>query len=256
MKQRLQKILAQAGQGSRRECEGYIAAGRVTVNREVVTQLGSQADPATDDIRLDGEPVRPPKPRYYLVNKPRGYLCTNQDEYGRRRAIDLVPEPRDALHTVGRLDAGSEGLIIITNDGELTNRLTHPRYGVAKTYRVEVSGPVTQEELELLRKGMWSSIGRLDAERVKIVGHPRQRTALEFVLAEGRNRAIRRMLARLGHKVKLLRRIRIGPVSDDRLELGTYRVLRDEEIDALRQASQAPTPTPKRRRPGAGKRRD
>jgi len=233
MKQRLQKILAQAGVGSRRECERLIEEGRVKVDREVVTKLGSQADPDAQEIRVDDERIKIEKTRHYLLNKPQGYICSNADEYGRARAIDLVPDPDERLYTVGRLDADSEGLIIVTNDGRLADLLTHPRYGVTKTYRVDVSGQVTPEELEQLRKGVWSSEGRLSAERVKIEGHTKTRTILQMVLAEGKNRAIRRMLIRLGHKVKRLRRIKIGPLADDRLKPGAYRSLTLKEVQLL-----------------------
>ena len=256
MKQRLQKILAQAGLCSRRECERLIEAGRVQVDREVVTKLGTQADPDANEIRVDGDLIRPQKLRHYLLNKPQGYICTNADEYGRARAIDLVPDAQERLYTVGRLDADSEGLIIVTNDGELANLLTHPRHGVSKTYRVEVAGQVTDEELEHLRKGIWSSAGRLSAERVKIVGHTKTRTVLQLVLAEGRNRAIRRMLVRLGHKVKRLRRVKIGPVADSALKPGAYRNLTQPELQALRQdaeQTQAAGKPTGRRRPGAKK---
>ena len=248
MKQRLQKILAQAGHGSRRECERLIDEGRVTVDREVVSKLGSQADPDTQEIRVDGERVKVEKTRRYLLNKPQGYICSNADEYGRARAIDLVPDPDERLYTVGRLDADSEGLIIVTNDGHLADLLTHPRYGVTKTYRVEVSGQVTPEELEQLRKGVWSAAGRLSAEHVKIEGHTKTRTILEIVLAEGKNRAIRRMLVRLGHKVKRLRRIKIGPLSDNRLKPGAYRNLTPKEVQLLTEVAEKAQATSGRRR--------
>ncbi len=248
MKQRLQKILAAAGLGSRRECEQLILDGRVKVNREVVTQLGSQADPERDEIRVDGDVIRLQPLRYYLVNKPKGYICTNRDEYHRKRAVDLIPDVRERLYAVGRLDADSEGLLILTNDGDLANRLTHPRYGVSKTYRVEAAGAVEPEELEKLRRGVWSAAGKLAAESVRIVGRTKTRTILEFVLREGKNREIRRMLARAGHKVKRLRRVRIADLSDDRLAPGAYRELTPDEVQALRAAA-SPAPRRKSRSP-------
>lgn len=248
MKQRVQKILAAAGIGSRRECERLIEAGRVKVNRKLAT-LGDQADPDEDEIRVDGDVVKAERKRHYLVYKPRGYICSSDDEYGRRRVIDLLPRGQERLYTVGRLDAESEGLIIVTNDGDLAHRLTHPRYGVTKTYHVEIGGRVEPPKLELLRKGVWSSAGKLAAESVKIVRRGRTRTTLEFILAEGKNRAIRRMLARAGHKVRRLCRIKIASVADPALEPGAYRPLTPQEVQALRKASE-PTMEHSRQRSG------
>ena len=251
MQQRLQKLLAHAGIASRRECEKLIEAGRVSVDGEVVKQLGSQADPAVNEIRVDGESVHALKRRYYLVNKPKGLICSNADEFGRARAIDLVPEPRTGLYTVGRLDADSEGIIIVTNDGELANQLTHPRYGVAKTYRVEVTGRIEPEEMARLEKGLWSSAGKMQADRVKIVGHTKTRTVLEIVLAEGKNREIRRMLQRLGHKIRRLKRIKIGPLTSERLKRGGCRTLNSAEVAGLRKiASRTPQPHDAKRAKG------
>ena len=152
--ERLQKVLAAAGLGSRRQCEELITTGRVEVDRRVVTELGTRVDPAVQQIRVDGQPLAKPKLLYYAVNKPAGVLWTNRDPSGRPRVVDLVPSRDARLFTIGRLDLHSDGLILVTNDGELANRLTHPRYGVSKSYRVVVAGRPTREILARLLEGV------------------------------------------------------------------------------------------------------
>jgi len=235
--QRLQKVLAAAGIGSRRECEELITAGRVEVDRRMVTELGTRVDPAVQEIRVDGIPLPKSKLVYYAVNKPSGVVCTNRDPSGRPRVIDLLPAREARLFTIGRLDLGSEGLILVTNDGELANRLTHPRYGVEKTYRVLVAGKPPREILAQLRRGVHLAEGLARVERVRIESHRKQSTILEMVLREGRNREIRRVLARVGHKVLKLVRIAVGPVRLGRLPPGQYRKLTRQELDALRRAA-------------------
>lgn len=245
--QRLQKILAGAGLGSRRECEELIRSGRVEIDRRVVTELGTKADPSAQEIRVDG--VALPKPRlvYFLVNKPTGVVSTNSDPSGRPRVIDLVGYP-GRLFTVGRLDMSSEGLILVTNDGELANRLTHPRYGVEKTYQVEVAGSLDRKELERLRKGVHLAEGFAHAVSAKVIRQYKQSTQLEIVLNEGRNREIRRMLARVGHKVERLKRVAIGPLRLADLPSGQVRALDHEELRRLRQAAAGlATTKPKKR---------
>ena len=233
---RLQKILAAAGLGSRRQCEELILSGRVEVDRQVVNELGAKADPAEQEVRVDG--VSLPKPRlvYFMVNKPTGVLSTNNDPSGRPRVIDLVPYT-GRLFTVGRLDMSSEGLILVTNDGELADRLTHPRYGVEKTYQVEVAGSLDRKELEQLRKGVHLAEGFARVVSARVVRQYKHSTQLEIVLAEGRNREIRRILARVGHKVERLRRVAIGPLRLAELPLGQTRPLERDEIRQLKRAA-------------------
>lgn len=235
--QRLQKVLAAAGVGSRRECEELITAGRVEVDRRMVTELGTRVDPSRQEIRVDGVPLPKSKPVYYAVHKPTGVVSTNRDPSGRPRVIDLVPSGGARLFAVGRLDLGSEGLMLVTNDGELANRLTHPRYGIEKTYRVQVAGRPTREVLARLRRGVRLAEGVARVERIHIKSHHKDSTILEMVLREGRNREIRRVLAKLGHKVLRLVRIAVGPVRLGKLAPGQSRPLTRKELEALRRAT-------------------
>jgi len=235
--ERLQKVLAAAGVGSRRRCEELIAAGRVEVDRRVVTALGTKVDPLRQEIRVDGTPLPQPTLVYYAVNKPPGVVSTNRDPSGRPRVIDLVPQGDARLFGIGRLDLYSEGLILVTNDGELANLLTHPRYGVRKTYRVLVAGRPSGEVLAQLRRGVHLAEGLARAEQIEMKSHHKEGTLLEMVLREGRNREIRRLLARVGHKVLRLVRIAVGPVRLGNLPSGAYRRLSRQEVDALRRAA-------------------
>ena len=244
--QRLQKVLAAAGIGSRRDCEELIVQGRVEIDRQVVTELGCRVDLQTNEVRVDGEVLKRPKLRYFMLNKPNGVVTTNWDPEGRTRVIDLV-RCDHRLFPIGRLDRTSEGLILLTNDGELANQLTHPRYGVSKTYQVAVAGRPKPEELEMLRKGVHLSEGVARVESVKVTKRLRQSTVLEIVLCEGRNREIRRLLARVGHKVLRLKRIAQGTVRLGNLPTGDFRRLTPSEVDQLRQASR-----PTKRPPGRG----
>jgi 23S rRNA pseudouridine2605 synthase len=234
--ERLQKVLAHAGVGSRRHCEELIRAGRVCVDGEVVRQLGVKVGPE-QKVAVDGTAVRQERPAYWLLNKPRGVLCTNHDPAGRPRAIDLVPKVPQRVYTVGRLDEASEGLLLLTNDGDLAFRLMHPRFGVDKTYLVQVAGRPAREDLDRLLQGVWLSDGHVKARRVKRVKSQGESTWLQIVLNEGKNREIRRMLAKLGHKVMRLKRTAIGPVLLDRLPAGKARKLTAAELDALRRAA-------------------
>lgn len=227
---RLQKLLAEAGFGSRRECERLIASGHVAVDGNIVTEMGCLVDPQHQKIYCKGVPVKREVKIYYLLNKPKGYVCTNRDELGRPRAIDLLHGLAQRVYCVGRLDADSEGLIILTNDGELTNLLTHPRYGVAKTYLAEVNARIEAKDLENLRKGVWLSGGKTSPARVKVLRRGSNNTWLEITLREGRNREVRRILARLGYKVRILRRIRIGWLEDPGLKTGKFRRLSQGEV--------------------------
>ena len=235
--QRLQKVLAAAGVGSRRRCEELIVDGRVEVDREVVTVLGTRVDPATQEIRVDGTALSRPKRVYYVVNKPLGVVSTNYDPAGRSRVIDLVNAGGQRVYTVGRLDRTSEGLILVTNDGELANRLMHPRYGVAKTYLARVAGVPSDEVLEQLTAGVHLAEGPARADRVTVRSTHGQSALLEIVLREGRNREVRRMLARVGHKVLELKRIAFGPLRLKDLEPGENRRLTTAELRELRYAA-------------------
>jgi 23S rRNA pseudouridine2605 synthase len=238
--ERLNKYLAHAGVGSRRKVEELIAAGRVMVSGRIVHDLGTKVEPG-QDVHVDGVAVRPEKHVYWLVNKPKGYLCTNEDPAGRPRALDLVPHVEQRVYTVGRLDEASEGLLLLTNDGDLAFRLMHPRFGVEKTYLVQVAGRPTSEDLQKLLKGIWLSEGHVKARSVKMLKSHGGSTWLRIVLSEGKNREIRRMLAKLEHKVLNLRRIAIGPIELKALATGKSRRLTKPEVEALwRIAEQAP----------------
>lgn len=237
-KTRIQKVLSEAGVASRREAEEMLIQGRVTVNGEPATELPCFVE-ESDDIRVDGQSVRrrPRARTYILLNKPRGVVCTQRDDprHSRPRAVDLVGRAGGGVHCVGRLDMDSTGLIVLTDDGDLTNRLTHPRYGVAKTYVVRVAGRIGAEDLAALQKGMHLD-GRRARAQTKVIRRGLKESLLEIRLHEGRNRQIRRMLARLGHKVLRVHRRAIGPISDRGVKIGKFRRLAAAEVDALRKA--------------------
>lgn len=236
--ERLNKLLAHAGVGSRRHCDELISAGRVTVNGERVRELGIRVDPAAHKICVDDVPVKIERLVYWLVNKPPGYLCTNHDPSGRALVVDLIPHVEQRVYTVGRLDDASEGLLLLTNDGDLAFRLMHPRYGVEKTYLVQVAGFPKHEELQQLLRGVYLAEGKVRARFVKRLKSQGDSTWLRIVLSEGKNREIRRMLAKQGHKVIRLKRIAIGPIQLDRLPKGKSRKLKPEELEALVRASE------------------
>lgn len=242
--ERLQKVLAGAGLGSRRQCEELILAGRVEVDKEVVTKLGTKVSPFTQEIRVDGQVLKRPKHEYYALNKPDGAICTNRDPGGRQRVIDLIPNKDVRLFTVGRLDLHSEGLILLTNDGELANQLTHPRYGVEKVYRVMVAGIPEPEELKRIREGIYLAEGLVQPERIIVKSTYKKNAILEMTLREGRNREIRRVLARIGHKVLRLMRVAIGPLRLGKLAAGESRRLTSAEVQALAAAVRRPASEP------------
>lgn len=233
MPERLQKILAEAGLGSRRECERIIASGRVTVNGKRVITPGTTVDGDTADIRCDGTLIRKQRKIYFLLNKPKGYVCTNRDELERLKAIDIIKNVTQRIYTIGRLDKESEGLIIVTNDGDLANKLSHPKHEVNKTYFVEVDGYLTDTAIEALESGIWLSFGKTQPVRVRNVRRGRHRSRFEMVLKEGKNREIRRMLVDCNYKVRILRRIKIGNLYDPSLKIGRYRKLTDNELARL-----------------------
>ena len=233
---RLQRVLAQAGCGSRRECETLILEGRVVVDGQTADRLGMRVDPQKQKILFDGTPIRAMRFQYFAVNKPPGVVSTSRDPAGRLRVIDLIKTDQ-RVYNVGRLDKSSEGLILVTNDGDLANRLTHPRYGVAKTYLVTVVGRPTLDDLQTLKRGVYLAEGKAQVSEIRIKKRRKQSTDLRIVLDEGRNREIRRLLAHIGHKVTRLKRIAIGPLQLGDLPLGAFRRLEYKEINALRHTS-------------------
>jgi 23S rRNA pseudouridine2605 synthase len=255
VKQRLQKVLAAAGWGSRRACEEIICEGRVSVNGRVCEELPVLVDPAEDRISVDGRPVRAVRPVYFLLHKPKGVFCTNSDPAGRVRAVDLLGGVRERVYPVGRLDAESTGLLLMTNDGDLAEHLMHPRYGIERTYRAEVKGKVLPPVVEKLRKGIWMSDGRTQPARVRVLRSGHQESVLEITLREGRNREVRRVLAALGHPVRNLKRTHLGPLSIKGLGVGKFRPLIPQEVGKLRQVAEAGEVRRKRKaaEKGAGK---
>lgn len=241
---RLQKVLSEAGYGSRRACEDIIEAGAVTVNGELVDALPAWVDPEQDEIRVNGKQIKPKERHVYvMLFKPRGVVSTNSDPEGRVRAVDLVKHPANPrLYPVGRLDLDSSGLLLLTNDGELANRLTHPKYEVHKGYEVTVGGSLSDAEVAYLEEGLFlpdaDGGGRKTREsRLSLLKRDRDRTLLYMELREGRNRQIRRMLLRVGHPVKKLRRVRMGPLQLKGLAVGEWRELTKVELGALRKAA-------------------
>ena len=231
--ERLQKILARAGVASRRKSEDLIRQGRVTVNGQVVIQLGSKADPARDDIRVDGQRIQlAPSNLYIMLNKPQGVLSTMEDDRGRQALGDLVQAP-GRLYPVGRLDARSEGLILLTDDGELANLLTHPRYQHDKEYRVLVNGVPTDKTLAAWRRGVLLEGEPTAPARVDLLRSEKDSALLRIVMHEGRKRQIRRIAALLGHPVRDLRRIRLGPLRLGTLGAGQWRYLTAKEVQDL-----------------------
>jgi len=271
MEQRLQKILSQAGVASRRAAERLIAEGRVTLNGKTVHEMGTKADADSDDIRVDGRRLRAPeRKRYILLNKPAGFVSTRSDPQRRRTVIDLLAGVREYVYPVGRLDYDTEGLLLLTNDGDLAARLTHPRHGVERSYEARVAGMPDAEALRQLREGipldgrrtLPAEAALLNARRESAGGpkgpQPRAREGVvQITIREGRNRQVRRMLEAVGHPVRELARTRIGPLTDRRLKAGTWRDLTREEVTTLQALANrpAPTPPPRRPRPGEARRR-
>ncbi|EMI54643.1 pseudouridine synthase [Rhodopirellula sallentina] len=267
---RLNQLLASAGLGSRRQCEELIREGRVEVDGEVVTQLGVNVHSKTQKVRVDGVVLKPQKLVYYAVHKPTGVVSTNSDPQGRARVIDLVP-PTERVYPVGRLDRSSDGLILLTNDGELAQSLAHPRFGVQKVYRVTVAGEVKPETMRKMRQGIYIAEGLVRVDGARVIKARKKATDMEIRLREGKNREIRRILAKFGHKVQTLRRIAIGPLRLGDMPAGAYRKLSRDEIEKLRgiaaKAVAAPPEKPSKaeaagrggadgRGPGVGKPRD
>ena len=233
--ERIQKLLAQAGLGSRRACEEFLTEHRVTVNGELV-ELGAKADPDRDVIKVDGKRVHFDARKIYVaLNKPMGVVTTNADEFGRQTVRDLIPL-EGHLYPVGRLDADSEGLVLLTNDGDLANALTHPRYEHEKEYRVLVEGEPSASTLKAWRHGVLLEGVMTAPAKVEVTGGDRGVTWVRVIMHEGRKRQIREVAGMLGHPVKYLQRVRVGPIRlTSNLKLGEWRYLSASEIKLLRE---------------------
>jgi 23S rRNA pseudouridine2605 synthase len=262
MKERIQKILANAGVASRRAVERLVVEGRVEVNDEVVRDLPVLVDPAKDKIKVDGQRVRLKPPgragahngpaghrQYFLVYKPAGVYATNVAQGAQKRVLDLLPKDfTGRVYPVGRLDADSRGLILLTNDGDLTNELTHPRFGVSKTYRATIAGEVPDRDIATLEKGgVWlaDKAGRgfkSGKMIVRLMSRTPEQTVLEIIVREGKNRELRRILAKLGHRLRDLLRTKMGPLTLDGLKPGKVRQLTPKEIRLLKQLKDRPKP--------------
>ena len=235
-KQRLQKVLAAAGVASRRKCEQLILDGAVQVNRKLVDTLPAFADPEKDIITVNGKKIQPERKVYFLLNKPKGVICSNFDPQGRKKAIDLVPAS-ERIFCVGRLDADSTGIIILTNDSELTNRLTHPKYRVPETYLVRVKGQIGGEAVEKLKKGVWLAEGKTAGASIKVLRRSHKESLIEITIGQGLNRQIRRMLSKVGLSVKSLTRTQIGKLTTRGLGVGKFRVLTRAEVAYLKRTT-------------------
>jgi 23S rRNA pseudouridine2605 synthase len=252
---RLQKILSQAGVSSRRAAEKLMAEGRVSVNGTTIFELGTKADPAKDDIRVDGRRIKSAeRPRYILLNKPRGYVTTRSDEKRRKTVLDLLAGVREYVYPVGRLDYDTEGLLLLTNDGDLAAALTHPRHGVERTYEARVAGMPDERALEKLRNGVPLDGKRTLPAHVILLNSGRRDTdgVVLITITEGRNRQVRRMLEAVGHPVDRLKRTKIGPIGDRKLPAGAWRDLSAEEVRKLRDSTASTSSadrTPAARRP-------
>ncbi len=234
--QRLQKILAASGIDSRRKCETLILEHAVSVNGEIVNELPAFADPEKDDIRVDGQRIKQTKKVYFLLNKPKGVICTSSDPQKRQKAVDLVDCPERVV-CVGRLDIDTTGAIILTNDSELVNHLTHPKYELPKTYQIVVRGRVEGADVEKLKKGVWLAEGKTQGAAVKIIRRSHAETTLQVVISQGLNRQIRRMFSQLGFKVKLLKRTQIGDIVLKGIAAGNYKRLTKPQLAYLKRAT-------------------
>ena len=230
---RLQKFLADAGIASRRAGEQIILAGRVAVNGERVKELGARVDPDHDRVAVDGQPVRVRRKLYVALNKPPGVVCSHKDEFDRATVYGLLPKEWGHLHSVGRLDYQSEGLIFLTNDGEFSLHLTHPRYGVRKKYLATVEGRAGLEALGQFTQGVWYQGERLKAERARVVSAGQAQSVVELELAQGKYREVRRLFESQRLRVTRLQRVQIGKIKLGELRLGKWRTLTEPEIKSL-----------------------
>lgn len=236
--ERLQKFMARHGIASRRACEEIITSGRVKVNGKQVTELGMVIDPARDKVEVDGRILkRAEQARYILIYKPRGYISSVSDPQGRKKVTDLIPDIKERLYPVGRLDYSSEGLMLLTNDGELAYQLTHPSYNMSKTYRVRVKGIPSNREIEQLSKGIYLDNYLTKPATFRFIDIREGNALFEITIHEGRNRQIRRMFEKIGYEVIRLKRIKIGDLSLGNLKAGEYRHLLPSEIMRLKKPS-------------------
>lgn len=233
---RLQKYLSQAGVASRRKAEQLITAGRVRINGTVVTELGVRVQPGRDRVQVDGRRIQPALSEWYALHKPRGYMSTRSDPEGRPTLYELVPPALQKLFYVGRLDYDSEGLVLLTNDGDTAHRLLHPKYGVEREYEVELASDIESDALDRLRRGVELEDGPARAETAR----RRSGNMISLTLREGRKREVRRMLEEVGHTVKRLRRTRYGPIRLGTLRVGEWRHLDERELNALQKSTQRP----------------
>ncbi|MGC4082336.1 MAG: pseudouridine synthase [Vicinamibacterales bacterium] len=237
--ERLQKILSQAGVASRRASEELMLQGRVTVNGETIRELGTKADASTDDIRVDGRRIKvTERHRYLLLNKPKGYVTTRSDPQHRPTVMELIAGVREYVYPVGRLDYDTEGLLLLTNDGDLAAHLTHPRHEVPRVYEVKVAGVPDAHDIERLSKGVTVEGRRTEPAFVQLApGRHEGHALLRITITEGRNRQVRKMFDAIGHPVDYLRRVQIGPLKDGRLRQGQWRDLTGDEVRALKKAA-------------------
>jgi 23S rRNA pseudouridine2605 synthase len=233
LKIRLQRFLAEAGVASRRASEPLILEGRVAVNGQLVRQLGVRVDPERDSVALDSKRIQPRRKIYVALNKPGGVVCSRKDEFGRPLIYEFLPKEWGHLHSVGRLDYASEGLIFLTNDGQLSFHLTHPRYAVRKKYIATVEGRVDAGVLQRFTQGLWHQGDRLKAEKARLVSASRSRSVVELELAEGKNREVRRLFESQGITVRRLLRTQIGKIKLGELPPGKWRTLTPSEIKSL-----------------------
>jgi 23S rRNA pseudouridine2605 synthase len=230
---RLQKFLSEAGVASRRAGEQLILDGRITVNGEVTTQLGVKVDPASDVIKFDGRAVKPKRKLYVALHKPRGYLSSRRSDSSRPTLFDLLPKEWHNLYPVGRLDLDSEGLIFLTNDGQFCLELTHPRYGIRKTYMAVVEGKVEREMIARFIQGIDDQGEKLQAKKARVISANNTASLVELELAEGKNREVRRLFESQGLEVERLKRVQIGPIKLGELPAGKWRTLTEPEIKSL-----------------------
>jgi 23S rRNA pseudouridine2605 synthase len=236
--ERIQKILAKAGIASRREAERMVVEGRVLVNGKIVEALGFKADPSRDHIKVDGKRLSPFEPKVILLlNKPRGYLSTVKDPEGRPTIIDLLKNVRWRIYPVGRLDFDAEGLLLLTNDGDLAHLLSHPRFSVPKTYLVKVAGVPEEKKLIRLRRGVMLEDGEARAVSCSLIRQREKNSWVRVVVTEGRNHLVKRMFLAIGHTVLKLKRIEYGPVQLGDLPFGQFRYLTPEEMEKIKQIS-------------------
>ncbi len=236
MEERLQKVMAQAGVGSRRACEELIRANRVRVNGKVAT-LGQKVHPKRDSIVVDGIPLGAQEPKRYLIlHKPFGYITTVKDQFDRKNILDLLPQIQERIYPVGRLDYDSDGLVFLTNDGELAHKVMHPRFELPKTYLVQVKGKITMDAVYRLRRGIMLEDGPTAPAQVSVIKSSQEKSTITLTLIEGRNRQVRRMCQRVGFPVESLTRTAIGPLNLGKLAPGEHRFLSTQELKDLQRA--------------------